>query len=840
MSSIYKYHSIPSDDDHLNDENEDEDAYEYELDELGHPIMSSTKKDDVVLPHKIYDEEVPLDHDKDKNLHQGPDSLGSGHHINLVEVPFATAPDGQRITVGDTLPEVKAVALETDDPDEPCETIRSYVLGTIVASVGTALNVWFGARQPGIFISPFLAQLLSYPLGVALAKLLPKKNFTILGKSFTLNPGRFSIKEHAIIVLMATVSFPTATALDVIVAIRQPAFFNDPEIADQKGFQFLVVLSTQFLGFGVAGLARDYLVYPSAMTWPLNLAKLSLFNALHRRKQDPPVHGWKISMFRFCLYATTASFIWFFFTAFIFPALTYFNWPTWINPTNKKLAIIMGSVTGLGLNPIPTLDWTYISGAGLTPLITPWWATVSTFIGASIGYVIIAAIYFTNTWYSAYLVPNSNQAFDRFGAYYNATAVLGADRSLDVEAYRAYSPLYFGAGYNVIISAYFASYSAILTYALLNHWTDIKKGFNTGMRRIRFFRHKDKHQDAIHHFPDYDIHYSLMTRYKEVPQWWFLVIMIFALVLGIIMCEVYDTTMPVWGIFCCLAMVLVFAIPTGIIQAISNMQMSLVILAEIIPGIAIPGRPYANMIFKLYGWVSLGMALLYVLDQKLAHYLHLPPRATFRAQMWGCTISSFISIAILNWQFKAIPDLCQPGQKDLMTCPYYTTFYSSALLFGVVGPQRMYGSLGLYKHTLWGFLAGAVLVAMAWAAKKRWPNKVTNNLNVPVIIFGVMYFAPYNWSFVWSGVPLAWFFMSYVYKRFPAWWNKYCYVLSIGLTVGAAISGVVQFFCITYPGGVMPAWWGNTVQFSGCDGIGCPLKEMPEIGYFGPGPGEYL
>ncbi|OCF58918.1 hypothetical protein L486_03411 [Kwoniella mangroviensis CBS 10435] len=82
--------------------------------------------------------------------------------------------------------------------------------------------------------------------------------------------------------------------------------------------------------------------------------------------------------------------------------------------------------------------------------------------------------------------------------------------------------------------------------------------------------------------------------------------------------------------------------------------------------------------------------------------------------------------------------------------------------------------------------------------------------------------------------------MSYVFKRFPAWWNKYCYVLSIGLTVGAAISGVIQFFCITYPGGIMPSWWAKTVYVSGCDALGCPLNEMPEVGYFGPGPGEYL
>lgn len=159
---------------------------------------------------------------------------------------------------------------------------------------------------------------------------------------------------------MSTVALPTATGVDIVIAIANKNFFNDPSTGKAMGFQFLAVLSTQFLGFGLAGLARELLVYPSAMIWPLNLAKVSLFNALHKRQVDesgevqveaegpePAVHGWKVSMFRFCLYAAAASFCWLFVTAFLLPWFTYFNWPTLIAPTNKKLAIIMGSFTGL-------------------------------------------------------------------------------------------------------------------------------------------------------------------------------------------------------------------------------------------------------------------------------------------------------------------------------------------------------------------------------------------------------------------------------------------------------------------------------------------------------------
>jgi len=204
----------------------------------------------------------------------------------------------------------------------------------------------------------------SHPFGLALAYILPSRYFSIFGFRFTLNPGKWTVKEHCIVTLMSTVSLPTATAIDIVIAISNRNFFNDPEKGRNYGFQFLVILSTQFLGFGIAGLAREILVYPSSMIWPLNLAKVSLFNALHRRRvdeagevqvesaaggamEDHKVNGWKISMFRFCLYAAIASFCWLFLTAFIAPFLTFFNWPTWIAPTNRKLSIIMGSLSGL-------------------------------------------------------------------------------------------------------------------------------------------------------------------------------------------------------------------------------------------------------------------------------------------------------------------------------------------------------------------------------------------------------------------------------------------------------------------------------------------------------------
>ncbi len=48
---------------------------------------------------------------------------------------------------------------------------------------------------------------------------------------------------------------------------------------------------------------------------------------------------------------------------------------------------------------------------------------------------------------------------------------------------------------------------------------------------------------------------------------------------------------------------LVFFIPVGIIQAISNLQIGLNVITEFIAAYALPGKPIANMTFKVYGYM---------------------------------------------------------------------------------------------------------------------------------------------------------------------------------------------------------------------------------------------
>jgi len=67
------------------------------------------------------------------------------------------------------------------------------------------INQFFSIRQPGISVSADVAQLLAFPAGKLLEVILPSRRFTTLGYTWSLNPGKFNLKEHMVITIMANV-----------------------------------------------------------------------------------------------------------------------------------------------------------------------------------------------------------------------------------------------------------------------------------------------------------------------------------------------------------------------------------------------------------------------------------------------------------------------------------------------------------------------------------------------------------------------------------------------------------------------------------------------------------
>ena len=68
------------------------------------------------------------------------------------------------------------------------------------------------------------------------------------------------------------------------------------------GYQILLILSTNFLGVGLAGIMRKFAVYPVKAVWPSILPSLALNKALLTPSKKEKINGWKISSYMFFCY----------------------------------------------------------------------------------------------------------------------------------------------------------------------------------------------------------------------------------------------------------------------------------------------------------------------------------------------------------------------------------------------------------------------------------------------------------------------------------------------------------------------------------------------------------
>ena len=62
-------------------------------------------------------------------------------------------------------PEVRAAVPSTDDPTLPQNTIRAWVIGLILTTVGCGMNMLFSFHSPSFAITTFVTSILAWPIG---------------------------------------------------------------------------------------------------------------------------------------------------------------------------------------------------------------------------------------------------------------------------------------------------------------------------------------------------------------------------------------------------------------------------------------------------------------------------------------------------------------------------------------------------------------------------------------------------------------------------------------------------------------------------------------------------
>ena len=127
---------------------------------------------------------------------------------------------------------------------------------------------------------------------------------------------------------------------------------------------------------------------------------------------------------------------------------------------------------------------------------------------------------------------------------------------------------------------------------------------------------------------------------------------------------------------------LVYTIPIGVIQAITNQQVALTVITELIVGYALPDRPIAMMMFKTWGYMTMYHALGFTGIFKLGHYMKIPHYPMFFCQIVATIVAGTVQLGVQTWMFSHIEDICSPHQKDNFTCPYTTAFGGASVVVG--------------------------------------------------------------------------------------------------------------------------------------------------------------
>ncbi|KAG9440098.1 hypothetical protein H6P81_020263 [Aristolochia fimbriata] len=511
---------------------------------------------------------------------------------------------------------------------------------------------------------------------------------------------------------------------------------------------------------------------------------------------------------KFFVIAMVLSFIWYIVPGFLFPGIMSLSLLCFAFPKSVTLQQVGSGMYGLGIGSF-TFDWSTISGFLGSPLVSPFFAIVNVFVGYALFVCIVFPIlYWVYNTYDAKMFPFISSAlFTSTGKEYDTNAIVNDKFELDLDAYAKQGRINLSMFFAVTYGLGFANVASTLTHCALFYGRDI-------INRLR-----------ASYNGKLDIHTKLMRRYPRIPGWWFYLLLGITMGVSLILCTVMkdQVQLPWWGLLFSCLLAIFFTLPIAIITATTNQTPGLNVITEYLIGLAYPGHPIANVCFKTYGYISMAQAISFLNDFKLGHYMKIPPRSMFIVQLIGTLIASTVNIAVAWWLLNSIQNICQPDllpSNSPWTCPNDRVFYSASVIWGLVGPKRIFGPLGNYSSQNWFFLGGLVGPVLVWSLHKIFPRqKWIPLINLPVLLGATAMMPPASSINYTSWIFVGTVFNFFVFRYRKKWWQRYNYVLSAALDAGVAFMGVAIHLAFTMPG-IELDWWGSIVDR-------CPIANCP-------------
>lgn len=651
-----------------------------------------------------------------------------------------------------------------DDSHMPAMTIRALLTGLFISSTAAVIQQFFLFKPSRSQVQPLFLQLACLLVGRSLQN--------IPGPTWW-NPGPYSIKENALSAIMATAAAVGTLAVEMIAT---------QELYEERPFHYAtamsIMLSSQLIGYGFAGLLRGPLVYSKRAIFPAVLPAVALFHSFNYR--DGMHTKRHLNLFKTVFFGTAIYEI---FPQYIAPTLQAVN--PFCLKWQDSLAVtrLFGGALaheGLGMLSV-SFDWNVVGGLG--PLFTPFAAQVNEWVGVLLAYVFYP-VGWEHSWFDGGKENGfpflNTQLLTHQGEIYNRTAIMKEDGTGNWEMIEKLGAPYFSTSYILANIATSLAVGAAVSHCLFWGWGSITS----------LFKRNGLEEEEV------DKHQLVCRKYPEVPLWVYLALLFFAVSVAFLAASLTDSGLSAGALVVALVLAGLLTIASAYLKATTGASLEVEPVIQMLGGMAFPSDAFGNMWFTTYGSATVSQSISMLQDLKLGQYMHLPPMSVAIFQTIGTVAGVIFNYMVMS--------LVVNTNRELLRSEYGNQVFTGVVLEDF---QSQAISWGIFAHEL--FKAGAryVIVPISlgigfllpipfYVVHRFVPKFRLDLVNTPLVCgtFALVLDRA-NSGFTMS-VLVGFLSQFYARRYHPHWFHRSNYVLSAALDGGAQVTAVILGFVV--------------------------------------------
>jgi OPT family oligopeptide transporter len=652
---------------------------------------------------------------------------------------------------------------------------------TVLTFAWSFINQMGNYRTINFSVDTTVAILVSYPILLGLAKVVPSVKFRLFGLTLDTNPGPFNVREHALLSCAMSDAASTAYVANTLWTMendfgRNLGFFGD----------FLMIACTKLIGYGLAAFFYRFLITSSSFPWPTAILNVEVYSMLHDRARG------KLRVFAVVF---SACFFAMWLPDLLWPGLSSLAVLCWCSKT-RTAGILGAGQSGFG---ILSLDLNLSDIFGYFPflLYVPAWLGFNAVLGGILwAWVASPLLYFTNWQNSQNMPPMGFDMYTADGGEYPLMELFGSDGTWNQAVYDQHGSPFMSAWF---ASGYFFSFMALtasLTHTICWHWDDCKAAFSTAART-----------------QPCDLALRMENMYTPLRRTVGAGLVVVTAGVLVATNTAFGVEMPWWAIVVSILLAAVWILPIGAVQAVTGNQIGLNILAELIGGLMLKHNPNGAILVKVTGYMSMNHALGMIENLKMGQLLLMDYKVIFGFQVWGTLVTALADASA----YRMVMDtgLTSGENPQWNSSTSLATYKTAAYMWGGIGPWDAWmGPKSHYAFMFWsGHAAGLVLPPLFYLLHTKLGWQWCKYVHVPMICLLPAFPSTNAWYI--TTLALVLIFQVLLPRCTPAFHERYGYVTVAGLVGGAGIVSFVVAMLSGF-GGVelgLPAW---TATDAGC------------------------